>query len=687
MSRHIHVRSDFDLEPRMGSDMLRGHRDFDCVTPKLEREPTYGELGTDIDAGYSPYQGNLERLLHQQQQMIGLQQQTFQTMASTIKQGFPLPKPDISKFDGNPLDYWNFVRCFDNGIAKNALDDGERLSYLLQYCTGAGRDAIKSCLALDSAVGCQTARTLLEERFGHPYKIAAAHLNRITRGAPLKHNDQRGLLTFADQLRDCQNVLESIGYMDEINSADNLRNVIERLPFHLKVKWLEVADRLRENGLRPRIHHISEFVSKRARAVNDPVFGNVVTCKRGKVKKLSYPNQSRGASFLSQAKLVPSCERRGWRNDNPGVNQSSHNIFGKCVVCNGLHQLWNCEEFKQKPYAERIKKLREHKLCDNCFKVGHTARGCLQRSACYIEGCNKRHMTVIHPPQLSLPDHVYTSHSCEVEPSSCFARNRPNQSYAARYSVGSSRDAANQGHITESDVNTSGNLSTQSHAIGAGAKYHGSRNQPTSTRICLRIVPVRVHDNNSGRTLETYTLLDNGSDVSLCDAELVKELYLQGERRDFLLTTQEKKDSAKSGLELKLTISSLDGTSALEIQRVWTVDRLKVLSRRILRAEDVQGWSHLSGIELPEIQNKDVTVLIGCNVPEAFWVMQERRGKRGEPIAVRSLLGWTLMGPTENHQEDSSFSMNFVRLEDSSNSRDEALLSQVEKFWKTDLTH
>ncbi|XP_067045816.1 uncharacterized protein [Acropora muricata] len=400
--------------------------------------------------------------------------------------------------------------------------------------------------------------------------------------------------------------------------------------------------------------------------------------------KLSYPNQSRGASFLSQAKVVPSCERRGLRNDNPGVNQSSHNIFGKCVVCNGLHQLWNCEEFKRKPYAERIKILREHKLCDNCFKVGHTARGCLQRSACYIEGCNKKHMTVIHPPQLSLPDHVYTDRSCEVEPSSFFARNRPNQSYAARYSVGSSRDAATQGHITVADVNTSGNFSTQSHAIGAGTSYHGNRNQPTSTRICLRIVPVRVHDNNSGRILETYALLDNGSDVSLCDAELVKELDLQGERRDFLLTTQETKDSAKSGLELKLTISSLDGTSALEIQRVWTVDRLNVLSRSIPRAEDVQVWSHLSDIELPEIQNKDVRVLIGCNVPEAFWVMEERRGKRGEPIAVRSLLGWTLMGPTENHQEDSKFSVNFVRLEDGRDSRDEALLSQVEKFWKTD---
>ena len=172
--------------------------------------------------------------------------------------------------------------------------------------------------------------------------------------------------------------------------------------------------------------------------------------------------------------------------------------------------------------------------------------------------------------------------------------------------------------------------------------------------------------------------------MSLCDAELVKELDLQGEPHDFLLTTQEKKDSAKSSLELKLTIICLDGTSALEIQRVWTVDHLNVLSRSIPRAEDVQEWSHLSNIDLPEIENKDLRVLIRCNVPEAFWVMEERRGKRSEQIAVRSLLGWTLIGPTENHQGDSSFNVNFVCLEDGRDSQDETLLSKVEKFLKTD---
>lgn len=78
--------------------------------------------------------------------------------------------------------------------------------------------------------------------------------------------------------------------------------------------------------------------------------------------------------------------------------------------------------------------------------------------------------------------------------------------------------------------------------------------------------------------LETYALLDNGSDVSLCDSELVKELGLQGERRIFFLTTQEEKDSAKSSLDVKLTVSSLDGATTLEIPRVWSVDCLNISS-------------------------------------------------------------------------------------------------------------
>ena len=66
------------------------------------------------------------------------------------------------------------------------------------------------------------------------------------------------LLAFADELKECENTLEAIGYLDEINSSDNLRQVIKHLPYHLKAKWLEKASDLLEAGKRLRLNHILE---------------------------------------------------------------------------------------------------------------------------------------------------------------------------------------------------------------------------------------------------------------------------------------------------------------------------------------------------------------------------------------------------------------------------------------------
>ncbi|KAL9952798.1 hypothetical protein ACROYT_G040106 [Oculina patagonica] len=365
---------------------------------------------TDPDRDIPSSEGSFKQLFQQQQQLIQLQQHTFQSTASTIRQGFALPKPELNKLNGNPLEFFSFIRSFDNNIEKNSTDEGEKMTFLLQYCTGAARDAIKSCVTMDPALGYQEARKLLKDRFDHPFKIATAHLNQVTRGPPVKPNDQKGLLAFADQLKDCQNVLDSIGYLDEINSADNLRSIIDRLPFHLKTKWLEVADSIRESGQRPRIHHIS-----------------------------------------------------------------------------------------------------------------------------------------------------------------------------------------------------------------------------------------RVRGNQPGGVVETYALLDSGSDVSLCDKKLIHELGISDVPRNFFLTTQEKMESSKSGLEVKLTIDSINSQSSLEIPKVWTVDRLNISEQSIPRGQDADQWPHLSDIYLPEIDSNEVRLIIGCNVPDAFWVLEERRGGKGDPVAIRSILGWTII--------------------------------------------
>ena len=98
---------------------------------------------------------------------------------------------------------------------------------------------------------------------------------------------QQGLLAFADQLKDCQNVLETIGYLDEINSTDNLGSIVNQLSFHLK-------DNIQESGQRPRIHPISKFISAKAQAANNPVFGSTLNSDldKGKQDKSSHKDSS-----------------------------------------------------------------------------------------------------------------------------------------------------------------------------------------------------------------------------------------------------------------------------------------------------------------------------------------------------------------------------------------------------------
>lgn len=158
----------------------------------------------------------------------------MQDLAATIRQRFALPKPELAKFDGNPLQYWTFIRSFENNIERNTSDGNEKLTYLMQYCAGDARKVIKSCVTMDPSDGYKTARTIRKERFGHPYTIATSFVKDVTDGSPIKASDGAELLTFADQPKNCENTLGAIGYLDEINSADNLKRIVGRLPYKFK---------------------------------------------------------------------------------------------------------------------------------------------------------------------------------------------------------------------------------------------------------------------------------------------------------------------------------------------------------------------------------------------------------------------------------------------------------------------
>lgn len=121
---------------------------------------------------------------------------------------------------------------------------------------------MKSCLVMREDEGYLEAKRLLRERYGQNYKIAAAHVQRLTEGPVIKTEDGAALQQFSIQLTSCVNTLREIGYINKLDNPDNLKKIIDRLPYSMRLKWRDIVDciieeeardvTVRDNGFRDR---------------------------------------------------------------------------------------------------------------------------------------------------------------------------------------------------------------------------------------------------------------------------------------------------------------------------------------------------------------------------------------------------------------------------------------------------
>ena len=111
-----------------------------------------------------------------------LQSFTFQKLLEQQQQhilALTLPQPDLLVFDSDPTRYCDFIRAFENLVERKMNSPSARLYYLVQYTAGQVKELMRSCLSMQDAQGYNKARKLLLERYGQPYKIAAAFVQDV----------------------------------------------------------------------------------------------------------------------------------------------------------------------------------------------------------------------------------------------------------------------------------------------------------------------------------------------------------------------------------------------------------------------------------------------------------------------------------------------------------------------------
>ncbi|CAL8088051.1 unnamed protein product [Calicophoron daubneyi] len=169
--------------------------------------------------------------------------------------------------------------------------------------------------------------------------------------------------------------------------------------------------------------------------------------------------------------------------------------------------------------------------------------------------------------------------------------------------------------------------------------------------VRLGVLPVKVH--TSKGTVETLAFLDSGSDTTLIKRSFMDRHGIKGAPLTLTVSTlggTRKSDSVKVGF----TILSIDEREHIKLEEAYAVDDIPIRPPTTNR-DEANKWPHLKDIDFYDTTCKEVTLLIGCDVPEAHWALDQRISGRKLPYAVQTLLGWVLCGPVGEVNKSQAF--------------------------------
>ena len=453
----------------------RAHEWYPTASPVQQHvSPDYNRAISLQDESFQRLIENHERQNQAIQQLIQQQQQGVLALT--------LPQPSLQAFRGDPIDFCDFVRAFEHIVERKTLSSSARLYYLVQYTSGAVQELMESCLSMREEEGYTEARRLLQERYGQNYKIAAAHVKRLVDGPTIRTDDGPALQQFSIQLTSCVNTLKEIGYLNKLDNPDNLKNIIDRLPYSMRVKWRDTVDQIVEREARDvTVADIMKFVTAKARAASHPIFGNVSS--EGKTKQLPIKQRTRGPKADTFSSL-------GKKEDSQSANRKP-----EWPLCSADHWLPRCDKFRKQSLEERQKLIQESQLCSNCLFPGHFVRSCQKESFCRVRGCTSKHSTFLHP-------------------------NSNKNSYKnSGENSGSSNRASNSEPKPNSNANPAASNGYAKLSFSAGTTVAG-----------LAILPVCVKVKDGKDAIQTYAFLDSGSNTSFCTETLLQKLNIKGKK-------------------------------------------------------------------------------------------------------------------------------------------------------------
>ncbi|XP_063955602.1 uncharacterized protein LOC135154201 [Lytechinus pictus] len=505
-----------------------------------------------------------------------------------------LPMPVPRTFSGDPLEFVEFDKGFKTLIENRGIPPTEMLYYLKQYLTGPAREAVEGFFFGDSKEAYDGAWRCLRQRYGHPFNIQQAFRKKLSAWPKIASKDAIGLQKFADYLKSCDDAMPYVTGLQVLNDCYENQKMIAKLPDWLISSWNRVVSNELEGGSYPSFSKFVKFVAKEARIANNPI-SSLGALKSDDSQRESSPKTfkiKREARNKGSALAVNTKESAKGKNIPNQVKKAPK----PCCLCSETgHKSEDCDKFLAKPLSERRKFVQENHVCFGCLQKGHFSKACKQRLKCST--CGKRHPTALHEENPTIREDN------------------------AHKSEGASKDRA-----TSCQVRSGKQASTS------------------------MIVPVWVAAEQAPSSeILTYALLDTQSDSSFILDEVAQALNAKQQPIRLKLSTMTSSSNIDCSVTSSILVRGMMSPSQLKIGKCYTRDFIPTDREHIPSRSTAEKWTHLQDVarEMPALQRCEVGLLIGYNCPRALTPRQVVTGSDVEPFAVRTDLGWSIVGFAE----------------------------------------
>ncbi len=529
-----------------------------------------------------------------------------------------LTRVPVPHFKGNKRQYEGWKAAFVSLVDKTKLSVEHKVLRLHETLEGDPKRMIVNLGYSKTAYN--TALKRLEKKYGGSKRRVKIRMEDLDAFRQVKDNNEKDLEDLAELLDVLVVNLTEAGDEAELRSTSLFLNVQKKLTKTLLCKfeeWMHMNNKKEDlESLREFIDQQAEYLSRASEAL----------------KGVTQETKNKGRNqqtFVTTEQSTTS--NTFYTSPTPGDSGCAH--------CKKGHPIWKCKGFKKLKPDEKLKRVRELKLCFLCLGA-HYGRSCdKEKQPCGIDQCDKMHNRLLHgafskPPPYSPPPGGATPRRQDGATGGNHS-GVPETGVKSPFSDAQPNPGEPKGHVT-----TLTTLST---------------GKSDSDVISLRTVS--LHVNNGDKSMKINVILDDCSTTTYINSDVTSELDIECEAEDISVGVLNGNRAMHTSSLVEVEIESLDGKLRKKIS-AYTMENvtgnLQVKDWNKIKRQ----FSHLKDIPFQKVDKskRKIDMLIGADNCDLIYSIKEVVGLPGEPIARLTPLGWTCIGPTDNKKKSTHFS-------------------------------